>query len=979
MQYRLLMASLLLLAPELAYGQTDRPYEGAPGAADPVRRWLSGDLHLSAGALVSYQAAPGRHILLGRDGVSLAVAGRQFTSEQAVLWITVDETTTHGGLGPRYHVRAYLSGRVAGGEADGRKGNLTQTVLKRGGAVVVEADIDGDIFVTAEQREVADPRGLPAYREASTALAEAGLSLLPELEPTPARPSEAGVAEPNEPEVGYTVSFTPLTDAGLKVDRTVSQGEEVITVIGRAYISWQESGEDTSRPRLFELQADSIVVWRRLGDEARPEADVSGGQEQGVTAVYVTGDVLFQQGQRTIRADELYYDLQHSRALARNVVMRSFDTTRNVPIYVRAGELRQVAQNEFEARDVVLTTSEFWTPQLSLEAGRVHIIDETQEPGPAGGTPEGKYDVELENVRFKYGNASLLKLPRVHSAGERPDVPVRSIRMGHDRTYGTSIETRWYLSRVLGLREPEGTSSELSLDYYGERGLGGGAIINYARENYYGSLLGYAIDDNGEDRLGRTRKNIDVPGETRGRFRLQHRHFLPYNWQVTAEASYLSDRNFLEQYYRGEFNVGKEQETLLHLKRIEDNWGLAFLGKTRINDFMDQIEELPSAEYHLTGQSLFDNRFTFFSDSQISRYRYRFSPTSTVSEPDEFFTFTGTRNELDLPLALGVSKVVPFVAGTFGYEDGAGFTAELDDTSLGREDTIWIGEAGVRMATQPFWCVYPSVESRLLDLHKLRHVIQPTLTAVAYAASDSVAEQRDTLDLGLSQRWQTKRGPADRRRTVDWLELDLDFVWVNDSSDETAGPDRFIWNTPFIPLANRASRVIPPLDRRTTDMFGPRQNYASATTTLRLTDTTAVLGDLYFDMQAGVVEQFDIGVSRLVWPNLSYYVGSRYLRNVENGLGQTGSNALTFAATYVLDPRYTLVLAEQYDSDYGANIRTDLTVIRKYHRMNLALTFSVDESVEEQRIVFSLWPEGVPELAIGLRRYMDLGGSDVYY
>ncbi len=53
-----------------------------------------------------------------------------------------------------------------------------------------------------------------------------------------------------------------------------------------------------------------------------------------------------------------------------------------------------------------------------------------------------------------------------------------------------------------------------------------------------------------------------------------------------------------------EFNLDKEQETIVHLKRIEDNWGLAFLGKWRINDFANQLEELPSAEFHWTGQSL---------------------------------------------------------------------------------------------------------------------------------------------------------------------------------------------------------------------------------------------------------------------------------------------------------------------------------------------------------------------------------------
>jgi hypothetical protein len=684
--------------------------------------------------------------------------------------------------------------------------------------------------------------------------------------------------------------------------------------------------------------------------------------------------VLLTQGYRTIRADELFYDLREKRALARNVVMRTFDATRNIPIYVRAKEFRQVAADTFEAEDVVLTASEFWTPQFSLEAARIRIIDKRPE-GEQGGMPVATdLDVELKDVGFKVGNTTVLGVPRMRTDGAKPELPIRSIHMGYGKTYGTSVETRWWLSRLLGLRESEGTDGSVSVDYYGDRGVGGGVDLTYERENYFG----YALDDHGEDRLSRTRKDIEVPLETRGRFRFEHRHYLPYSWQLTAEAGYISDENFLEQFYRTDFNVGKEQETLLHLKRIQDNWGLSFLGKTRINDFVNQVEELPTAEYHLMGQSLFNDRLTFFSDNQVSRYRYRFDPDNPFDEPDEYFTFTGTRNELDLPLTVGPSKIVPFVAGTFGYEDGTGFEAELNDGTIESEDAIAIGEAGVRMSMQPFWCVYPGVESRLWDLHQLRHVIRPSITAVTYAESDAVAKQRDTLDLGISQRLQTQRGPVGRQRTVDWLELNVDFVWVADSSDEIAGPDRFLWNEPFIPLVNRDGRRIPPLDRRTTDLFGPRQNYISTEMILRLTDTTALLADLYYDMPSGVVEQSDIGFSRLCWPNLTYYVGSRHLREVDNTLGQKGSTALTFAATYVLDPRYTVVFAEQFDFDYGSNILTDVTLIRKYHRMNLALTFSVDESLDEQRITLSLWPEGIPELAIGPRRYMELGASDVY-
>jgi hypothetical protein len=64
------------------------------------------------------------------------------------------------------------------------------------------------------------------------------------------------------------------------------------------------------------------------------------------------------------------------------------------------------------------------------------------------------------------------------------------------------------------------------------------------------------------------------------------------------------------------------------------------------------------------------------------------------------------------------------------------------------------------------------------------------------------------------------------------------------------------------------------------------------------------------------------------------------------------------------------MLAQQFDFDYGVNMRSDITLIRRYHRIYCGLTYSADQSLDRQAIVFSIWPQGVPELAIGERRYM---------
>jgi hypothetical protein len=660
--------------------------------------------------------------------------------------------------------------------------------------------------------------------------------------------------------------------------------------------------------------------------------------------------------------------------------MRNFDISIGIPIYVRAAQLRQLAENKFAADNIILTSSEFYLPQISLNASNVTITDTTSTDQQKGAVSKSSYDAQMHDVRLKMYDKTIFYWPLVRSNLQRPDVPLKSVHTGYDGRWGAMLETRWYLSRLLGLREPEGVEGTSMLDYYSRHGIGSGIKIDYERENYFGKLLGYIIDDSGKDTLGRddSRRNLEPPQDLRGRFHWQHRQFLPYDWQLTTEVGYLSDGNFLEAYYRDEFYLDKEQETLIHLKRIEDNWGLAFLGKWRINNFADQLEELPSAEFHWTGQSLLNDRLTFYSDTLLGRFHQRLASDSSSTVSQDFFTFGSTRNEIDMPIAVRGVKLVPFVAGTAAYDNGSGFYTDIDGTTDESKDDVFLGEAGIRAALQPYWKVFPDVKSRLWDLNQLRHIISPYFTAVSFAESDPVIEQRDVVNVGISQRLQTKRGVGTNERTVDWMRLDMDVTWVSEPGDTSAGPDRFIWNKPYIPLLNRLSTAVPQQDRRGSNIFGPNRNSFCADYIWRLSDTFAILSDMDFDIQSGVVQQFNVGVSHLRWPNLSYYIGSRYLRRFNNGLGEEGSNAFTFAATYVIDPRYTVVFSQQFDFDYGANVRSDITLIRRYHRIYWGITYSADESLDSHAIVFSLWPEGVPEMGIGSRRYMGLGGLANY-
>jgi len=1007
-----------------------------------ARAFVGQDLYLQGRQLLSYQLITGEHILVFEDGFSMSIGANEFSSDSAVVWLESITTEFRGRIYTEVKVRSYLQDNITVTKGRGAKTtDLSETVVEEGQSIVVWFNVRGEVFVTADKREISDPRGLELYTKALAAAvpakpkpvikAEALVPELPKEEIRPEKPPEEEVPVPpkreevrlppakprkpgllerifkpkkkpvklieevvakpevKEPRFVYPVNISPAGETEPKMESTqIADGTDIATVIGRLYV-WQKQDE---KGGLLELLADNTVIFysRRHLEEIEEEAEAEDILGRGpVKAVYMSGDVVMTEGRRTIRADEIYYDFEEKKALAINAVMRNYDVGREIPIYVRAAKLRQLAENKFAAENITLTSSEFYLPQISINASSVIITDTTTIDEQMDKVSDSSYDAEMHDVRLKMGKKTIFYWPFMRSNLQRPDVPLKSIHVSQDNTFGTSVETRWYLSRLLGLREAEGTDSTLALDYFGKRGVGAGAEIEYARENYFGRLLGYVIRDTGEDRLGRYhgRKNLKPPRELRGRFSWRHKHFLPYNWQLTTGVGYASDEYFIEGYYRGEFNVGVAQETYIHLKRIEDNWGISFLGKGRINDFADELEELPSAEFHLTGQSLFDDRFTLYSDTEISRLRQRIGNEHTTLIDEQMFSFASHRTELDMPLWAKPFKIVPFVAGTFGYDDRSGFTTTLvDGSNTGRfgDEQVWLGETGVRVSSQ-HWKVYPNVKSRLWDLKGLRHIIKPQLTAALYAESDKVAEQRDTLNLAVSQRLQTKRGSGNKQRVVDWMQLDMDVTWVNDSDDvdSSTAPDRFIWNRPIVPLRVFSAPDIFNGSLRNGgrfhrfERFGPRRNYFGADYIWRLSDTTGLLSDMNFDMQSGVVQQFNIGFSHLRWPNLSYYIGSRYLRRVEV-LGEKGSNAFTFAVTYAFDPRYTLVFAQQYDFDYGASVQSDVTLIRRYHRVYWGLTYSTDESLDRQAIVFSIWPQGIPEMAIGPRRYMGLGASAGY-
>jgi hypothetical protein len=744
------------------------------------------DIHLTAYKMVSHSDPDAdEQVVVFDEDFSLEFGGNVLTSDRAIVWITAKSYQYRGAESVDYSVRAYLDGGVKVSQRWSGKAKKDDSIIEQGKSLVVHFFVTGEVFATASESvdagiaelknvdisekalkatrpirpmlRVAADAVVPRYKDNITVIDEkfgkrpknilrasdyfaiteveqgqgpaVAVGFAPEADTITADDAAAGGVE--ESEYQYPINISGLWEQEPEIRITeLDDGSKVATLLGRFYL-WQKKNE---RGDIIEFQADSGVIF--YGGDDFAKSDGTTVAKGSVDAVYFSGNIVMTEGERTIRSEEMFYDFVNKRALAVKAEMRKFDNSRGIPVYLRAAKLQQVAENVFQADNIVLTTSEFYLPQISLTASQLVMTDlQGVEDRSSAISEDSKFDAVISGVEMKAGKKTFFMWPRIRTDFERPDLPIRRVNVGHDSDFGTFVETRWYLSRLLGLKEPEGVDSSLMLDYFGDRGSGIGAVIDYSRNDYYGGVSGYIINDRGQDDLGRTRKNLEPDAATRGRFTSRHRHYLPYDWQATLETSYISDKHFLESYFRTEFNTSKAQETLLHLKRIKDYWAFSLLNKVRINDFQSEVEELPTVEVHLKGVSFWDNRMTYYGDTQVSRLRSRIPAGSDPADFDQadsgqFFTFFTSRHEVDVPMRWGSINIVPFAAGSFSIDDGDGFTRNIDDSvSTTPESDVLLGEAGVRVSTL-FWKEDGSFKSELWDVDGIRHIIKPLVDVV---------------------------------------------------------------------------------------------------------------------------------------------------------------------------------------------------------------------------------------------------------
>ena len=954
-------------------------WPGPAAASDPEHT----DLALSGERLTMWAEPDGTRLLIYKGNFTAKSSTHTLTSRQAVIWLT--QTRQNGQV--LSTLRLYLDGAVRVTESNG--------VVTEDQELLTALDVIGQLTVRAIQRTLEPQRDDPLYERAIKALKSSSQSQPIKPEP-PAEPAEPPAPTPpheqeelppetTEPQDSPpphrpdTVRSGPLEiPTGPLFMRgevaTRKEGDVLIYILtaderGQLYVS-----QSALKSKLMmEMRADAAVIFQNIQSLEKQGDDPVSAQQisQSFIGIYLEGHVLLSQGDRTIRAQRVYYDFPNQRALILDGTLRTIERQRRIPIYLRAKEIRQLSQREFLAKKATLTSSDFYRPDYHVGAGKILLEDTTPRDEQGQPTAKQRLHFEADNTTFNIGGFPFFWWPILTGDITRGETPLHTIRGGYSSSDGISIETEWWLYRLLGLEEPDNVKAILGLDYLSDRGPVIRYELEYLRDQYEGYSQGFLIDDHGQDQLSRSREDLDPPSELRGRLLWRHRHYLPRDWEMQLELSYLSDADWLEQFEEEEYNTGKDQEIAIYLKKQRENWAFSLLANTRLMDFISLTEHYPEARLLLIGEPI-GELLSGFLDARAGVVRLRADNTFAPPDPLESSGVlrADVRAEVDFPLQLGILKIVPYASARGTVWD--------DSPTTGGEQR-YFATVGARAGTQ-FWRVYDNVYSRLLDLRRLRHIIEPRVHVFATDSNMSHADLgvrlfpfdqdveglRDfgAVSVALLQTLQTKRGPLDDLRSVDWMKLDVRATFFNRWSPlwGTADFSDPAWPTNMPRMIARGRWV----DYRPEYSY-PRDNI-QADLSLRLSDTTLLFGDATYDMYNRGFDRVNVGLAVTRSPRLSYFVSDRFDSSLD-------MQVFTAGATYKLNEKYTLAGAQQIDIDNGNPLATSVSLVRKFPRWYVALTVDLDRSRNSDAIMLTIWPEGAPEARIGSRSVSSISGG----
>jgi hypothetical protein len=806
-----------------------------------------------------------------------------------------------------------------------------------------------------------------------------------------AAPTPAPAAPPPAPAPpARDIRILPRTGADFNTRSvTLPNGENVIVVTGGIIVIVR----NLDNTGLVDIEADRLVFWTRGNpQEVLTNLRSQHGQTSKELEFYMTGTVEIRQQNgpeiRTLRADEVYYDVGRSIAVAMRADVEFRNPKLPDPIHMRAEELDQLSDTLFKG-----IRSEVFSSRLPSDPGlKVYVaegtLEELQVPKRSIfgvqviDRTTGQPIVEQQrlftgrNTFVELENVPIFWTPYIQGDANDPLGPLRSVNFGYNKIFGARLGANFNAYDLFGLQPLAGTRWILQADYLSQRGPALGTEFDHASPDFFGlparvtgSVRAYYINDDGTDQLGGGRGPNDNHPINRGRLRWDENiQDLPEGFSIQGQLAVLSDKNFLEQYFPSEWSTDFNQETFLYVKQQQQNWAWTIIANPYLRNWVTETERLPEARGYLIGQSIFDI-FTYSVRASAGYDRLRVTdvppPPVEITQQDVNTVRLDLGQELALPFTLGPFRLVPYANLDLTY-----YSEALDGSERGRAY-----EGGGVRSSIPFTRIYPDVQSDLLNLNGINHKIVlsgnyyyahsdtpytklPQLDPVNDDATDQALRDIKPLEPALNpghgialalsplfdpQLYAIHQLVDSRIDTLDDVQayvLDLNQRWQTKRG--YPGQEHI---TDWMILDLKGA-YFPDSGH---DTIGRDFSYIQYDWLWNIGDRTALMSSGWTeptDHQG--VRVFTIGASLNRPDRTSFFLGYREIDPLN-------SQAVTGAVTYIFSPKYAVTASATYD--FGVNIQSNsLIFTRMGSDLQVSIGITYNSTLNTVGALFEIMP-----------------------
>jgi LPS-assembly protein len=586
------------------------------------------------------------------------------------------------------------------------------------------------------------------------------------------------------------------------------------------------------------------------------------------------------------------------------------------PFSLSGAHLTGTSNNVYTATNANITTDDYARPGYTIHAKRITIS-------------LGEY-FEAHQATLYWGKVPVFYFPYYkRTLGQHPNN--WEFDPGYRSQFGPYLLSayNWYGNGML-----DGT---LHFDAREARGVATGPDLNFHLGDWGEAAFRYYYAD--DQKPNADGLNPPHLGENRQRASFYYEVHPTSNLTARVVAGYQSDPLILRDFFEHEYVTNVEPISFAEASQLWPNYTLNVMVQPRLVDFFETVERLPDVKLSGLRQEVGQSPIYYESESSMGYFKRAFSDTNTPSfmmnvPPHDYSAARlDTFHQFTLPETFfGWLNVTPIVGGRLTYYgDVYGPQTETNQQSRAVFNT------GVDVSFKASK-VYSDAESSLLDVHELRHIIQPEVDYAYVPAPTRSPSQIPQFDY---------QSPSLRLLPIEFPDFnDIDSIGGMNvvrlmlrnklQTKRESGPQDFVnwalytdWN--LHPGTNH------PFGDFYSDLeFHPRS---------WMTFISATRYDMVSNRWRDAIESMVVQPSTAWSLSLSY----RYLLNNDPefqtypGENLPGHNLITASLYYRMNENWGARILEQYEAQYGGLQQQSYSIYRDLRSWTAALMFRITE------------------------------------